>query len=65
MTEPRTERPDLPLDDRDEPVTAIDVPQDPADDRPIDAPADIPGPEDQTSLDRMIARDIDQLDPEG
>lgn len=65
MTEPRTDRPDLPLDDRDEPVTGIDLPQDPADGLPIDAPADVPGPEEGGSLDRMIAQDIDKLDPEG
>lgn len=65
MTEPRTDRPDLPLDDRDEPVTGIDLPQDPADGLPIDAPADAPGPEEGGSLDRMIAQDIDKLDPEG
>jgi hypothetical protein len=64
MTEPRTDRPDLPIGDRDDPVTGLDLPQEPGDGRPIDAPADVPGPEEGSSLDRMIARDIDELDPE-
>lgn len=65
MTEPRTDRPDLPIGDRDDPVTGLDLPQDPADGLPIEAPADVPGPEEGTDLDRMIAQDIDALDPEG
>lgn len=64
MTEPRTDRPDLPIGDHDDPVTGLDLPQDQPDGTPIDAPADVPGPEEGGSLDRMIAQDIDDLDPE-
>lgn len=63
MTQPRTDRPDLPIDDRDEPLTGDDLPQDPDAEPGVDAPGDIPGPEDATDLDRMIAADIDDLDP--
>lgn len=62
MTDPRTDRPDLPLDDRDEPVSALDLPGDGRAD-PQDAPSDVPGPEDGDDLDTLIAKDIDDLDP--
>jgi len=63
MTEPRDDRPDLPIDDREEPVTDGDFPRDPDAAPRQDAPRDTPGPEDGQSLDEMIAKDIDDLDP--
>ncbi len=63
MTEPRTDRPDLPIDDRDEPIPGGDFPPDPDAATRQDLPRDIPGPEDDQGLDEMIAKDIDDLDP--
>ena len=62
MTAPRTDRPDLPIDDRDEPLTGDDRQEAPGT-QPQEAPVDLPGPEDRTDLDRMLADDIDDLDP--
>ena len=63
MTEPRTDRPDQPMEDPEEPMTPGDFPADPAATPRQDAPSDIPAPEAGQDLDKMIAEDIDDLDP--
>jgi hypothetical protein len=61
MTERTTERPDLPMDDRDEPVPGGGFPPEPGSEPRQDLPADIPGPEDDKHVASILAKDVDAL----